>query len=61
MKYLVWNKIVIAFTVNNFVLISTWMSVINMRIRNVLLNFLFQYMYLFLFKSFDKGYVFYQK
>ena len=39
MKYLVLNKIVIAFTVNNFVLISTCISVINMRICNELLNF----------------------
>ena len=46
MKYLVLNKIVIAFTVNNSVLISTWISVINMRICNVLLNF-FVSVYLF--------------
>ena len=39
MKYLVLNKIVIAFTVINSVLISTWISVRNMRICNVLLNF----------------------
>ena len=39
MKYSVLNKIVIAFTVNNFVLISIWISVIHMRICNELLNF----------------------
>ena len=39
MKYLVLNKIVIASTVKNSVLILTWVSVINMRICNVLLNF----------------------
>ena len=38
-KYLVLNMIVIALTVKNSVLISTWISVINMRICNVLLNF----------------------
>ena len=43
MTYLVLNKFVIAFTVNISVLISTLISVINMRICNVLLNFLFQY------------------
>ena len=39
MKYLALNKIVIASTVKNSVLMSTWVSVINMRICNVLLNF----------------------
>ena len=39
MKYLVLNKIVIAFTVKNSELISTWVSVMNMRICSVLLNF----------------------
>ena len=39
MKYLVLNKIIIAFSVKNSVLISTWISVINVRICNVLLNF----------------------
>ena len=40
MKYLVLNKIVLAFTVKkNSVLISTCFSVINMRICNVVLNF----------------------
>ena len=39
MKYLVLKKIVIAFTVKDSVLISTWISVINMRICNMLLSF----------------------
>ena len=44
MTYLILNKIVIEFTVKISVLISTRISVINMRICNVLPNFfLFQY------------------
>ena len=47
LQYLVLDKIVFAFTYKNhikFVLISTWISEINMRICGVLLNlFLFQY------------------
>ena len=43
LQYLVLDKIVIAFTTEKilykFVLISTWLSVINMRICDVLLNF----------------------
>ena len=39
MKYLVLNEIVIALTGKNSVLISTWISVINTSIWNVLINF----------------------
>ena len=43
LQYLVFDKIVIAFTakkhLNKFVLISTWIFVINMRICDELLNF----------------------
>ena len=42
LQYLALDKIVIAFTTKNlikFALISTWISVINMRICDVLLNF----------------------
>ena len=39
MKYLVLIKIVIALTVKNSELISTWIPVINTRFCNVLLNF----------------------
>ena len=53
MLYLVLNKIVIAFTVKNYVLISTRIPVINMRICNVLLNF-FVSVYVMYFEDPDR-------
>ena len=52
LQCLVLDMIVIAYTIKNDVFISTWISLINMRICNELLNF-FVSVYVFVTQSYD--------